>query len=108
MSIEENMTREDLARDAADQKQTAHETEVMAESKEIFTGEDGDIREILREMADSEEGAFNIFMDQKRLDWPQSADMLVELDPLLLRQCSSDQDHLDLCQEVIQWNPCIP
>jgi len=58
MSIEEEMTHEDLARDAADQKQAAHETEVMAEYKELFTGEDGDIREILREMADSEDGVF--------------------------------------------------
>ena len=62
MSFEQKMINEDLARDAADQKQAAHETEVMAEYKELFTGEDGDIREILREMADSEEGVFERLM----------------------------------------------
>ena len=76
MSIEQNEINEDLARDAADQKQAAHETEVMAEYKELFTGEDGDIREILREMADSEEGVFDNFMRQKRKD-REWADLLM-------------------------------
>ena len=66
MSIEQNEINEDLARDRADQKQAAHETEVMAEYKELFIGEYGDIREILREMADSEDGVFDEFMRQKR------------------------------------------
>ena len=73
MSIEENMTREDLARDAADQQRAAHEAEVMAEYKELFTGCDGDIREILREMADSPDEWFKLFMVQKRNGMPLTA-----------------------------------
>lgn len=73
MSIEQDRFREDLARDAADMKQAEREQEYIAQFQELFCGDDGDIREILKEMADSESRHYQAFMTAMKMNWHATA-----------------------------------
>ena len=52
-------------------------------------------------------GYSNVVVAQSS-DWRTEAEKLEDLDTILLGHCSSDQDQLDLCHEMNQWNPGIP
>ena len=79
----------------------------MTESATVFLVEDN--LEYRRKILSILEfiGYSNVVVAQSS-DWRAEAEKLEDLDTILLGHCNSDQEQLDLCHEMNQWNAGIP